>query len=90
MCRPTERGISQHIDHSSRASNERITNYQDCNVRSLVVKSAEITSVGNKMYWVTPSGQCYHSTRTCSSLRRSKTVLQECSTMGRRACSKCC
>ena len=84
VCRPTERGVSQHVDYSSCASNERITNYQDCNVRSLVVNSA------NKMYWVTPSGQCYHSTRTCSSLRGSKTVLQECSTIGRRACSKCC
>eukprot|EP00956_Cyclotella_meneghiniana_P004650 scaffold5733_cov28-Cyclotella_meneghiniana.AAC.1 len=90
VCCPTERGVSQHVDYSSCASNERITNYRDCNEKSTLVTSAEITSVGNKMYWVTPSGRCYHSTRTCSSLRRSKTVLQECSTMGIRACSKCC
>eukprot|EP00956_Cyclotella_meneghiniana_P018396 scaffold30603_cov21-Cyclotella_meneghiniana.AAC.2 len=90
VCRPTERGVSQHVDYSSCASNQCITNYRDCNEKSTLVTTAEITSVGNKMYWVTPSGQCYHSTRSCSSLRRSKTVLQECSTMGRRACSKCC
>ena len=90
VCRPTERGVSQHVDSSSCASNQCITNYRDCNEKSTLVTTAEITSVGNKMYWVTPSGQCYHSTRSCSSLRRSKTVLQECSTMGRRACSKCC
>ena len=49
VCRPTERGISQHVGYSScGASNERITNYRDYNVRSLVVKSAENTSVGNK------------------------------------------
>jgi len=90
VCRPTERGVSQHVDYSSCASNERITNYQDCNVRSLVVKCAEITSVGNKKYGNSFRSMLYHSTRTCSSLRRSKTVLQECFTMGRRACSKCC
>eukprot|EP00956_Cyclotella_meneghiniana_P018379 scaffold30535_cov38-Cyclotella_meneghiniana.AAC.8 len=90
VCRPAERGVSQHVDYSSCASNERITNYQDCNVRSLVVKCAEITSVGNKKYGNSFRSMLYHSTRTCSSLRRSKTVLQECFTMGRRACSKCC
>eukprot|EP00956_Cyclotella_meneghiniana_P008644 scaffold11783_cov72-Cyclotella_meneghiniana.AAC.1 len=86
VCRPAERAISQHVDSSSCASNERITNYQDCNVRSIKVKSAEITSFGNKMYWVTPSGKCYHSSLVCSSLGRSKTVWKEYSTIGRRAC----
>eukprot|EP00956_Cyclotella_meneghiniana_P040923 scaffold209314_cov23-Cyclotella_meneghiniana.AAC.1 len=50
VCHPTERGVSQHVDHSYWALSGSTINTLNCNVRSIVVKSAEITSVGNKMY----------------------------------------
>jgi hypothetical protein len=42
-------------------------------------------------YWTTASGKCYHSSRSCSSLRRSKSVKSEIGRpVGKRACKLCC
>ncbi len=42
-------------------------------------------------YHTTSSGQCYHLSRSCSSLRRSKLVMQgNEKPMGKRACRLCC
>lgn len=42
-------------------------------------------------YWITSNGQCYHSSRSCSSLRRSKVVTSSYGKpAGRRPCRLCC
>uniref|UniRef100_A0A7S4K1T3 Uncharacterized protein n=1 Tax=Odontella aurita TaxID=265563 RepID=A0A7S4K1T3_9STRA len=42
-------------------------------------------------FWVTLTGKCYHSRRSCSSLQRSRSVMQHGSVpQGKRPCSLCC
>jgi len=49
-------------------------------------------SASDTIVYVTPSGKCYHSTKSCSSLSRSKKIIAVSLSEAkktRRACSKC-
>lgn len=81
VCRPTEGSLKDGYSLCASSGNHLIRNTNEVSLSA----REEMTC------WVTPSGQCYHSSRSCSSLRRSKIVKQEFSIPnGKRACSKCC
>lgn len=47
-------------------------------------------SSATQFVWVSSSGECYHSKKTCSGMRSPRQVtLAEAKSMGRRPCSKC-